>query len=143
MFFEIVRVTARTGAFIPSDLNIFESDCAVGEMNPGVSTVHPCSAKPCAPQSNCAVALPTLGIAICAANCHPNYRRTLPLPFAQKPICLERDERAHCLWRYGALKVYPKIVGGVEEIRPELAGLMAHPQFPNQSAVTIPCKIRA
>src|SRR6266850_3329569 len=105
VFFEIIRETAGTGAFVPRDLNIFVSDRAVGEMNPGVGAVHPCSAKPGASKSNCAVAVPTLGIAICAANCHPDCRRTLPLPFPQKLVYLRRNERAHCLWRYGALKV--------------------------------------
>src|SRR5215471_17427096 len=125
MFFEIVSETAGACAFVSCDLNVFPSDRAVGEMNPCVGAVHPCSAKPGAPQSNCAVALPVLGIAICAANRHPDCRRTLPLPFAQKRICLGRNERANCLWRYGAFKIYPKIPGRVEEIRPELAGLVA------------------
>src|SRR5262249_17235104 len=142
VFFEIVRETAGTSAFVPSDMDIFASDRALGEMNPGISAVHPCSAKPSASQSDGAVALPTPGIAIGAANCHPNCRRTLPLPFPQKLVCL-RNERACCLWRYRALKVYPKIVGGVEEVRPELAGLMTHAQVPNQSALAIPGKIRA
>src|ERR1044071_1990428 len=132
MLFEIVSETAGTGAFIASDLNIFPRDRSVGEMNPGVATVHPCSAKAGAPQSNCAVALPGLGIPIGAANRHSNCRRTLPLPFAQKRICLRWNERAHYLWRYGAFKICPKIVGSIEEIRPKLAARMTDAQVPNQ-----------
>src|SRR5262249_7211184 len=126
VFFEIVRETAGTGAFVPRDVNIFASDRTVGEVNTGVGIVHPCSTKPSAPQSDCTVALPTAGIAICAANRHPNCGRTLPLPFPQKLVCLRWNQRAHCLWRYGALKIQPEIVACVEEIRPQLPGLMAH-----------------
>src|SRR4029077_3114775 len=61
VFFEIVRETAGTGAFVSRDLNIFVSDRAICEMNAGVGAIHPGSAKSGAPQSNCAVALPTLG----------------------------------------------------------------------------------
>src|SRR5215216_2453330 len=103
MFFEMVGETARTGSLVTRDLNIFASDRAVGEMNPGISVVHPCPAKPGTPQSDCAVALPTVRISGCPANYHPNSRRPLPLPFAQKLACFGRKERSHCLWRYGAL----------------------------------------
>ena len=49
VLFEIVRETAGTDAFVSLDLNIFVSDRAIGEMNPGVGAIQPCSAKPRAP----------------------------------------------------------------------------------------------
>src|SRR4030095_3068003 len=105
MFFEIVRETARTGAFVPGDLNIFPTNRAIGAMNLCVGAVHPCASKPSAAESDCAVAPPTPGIPVCAANCHPNCRRTLPLPFPQKLVCPGWNERAHRFRRDGALKV--------------------------------------
>ena len=127
VFFEIVGETTRAGAFVARNAKVFASERAIGKTNSRVGTVHPCSAEPSPPQNNCAIALPIGGIAIRATGRHPDRRRTLPLPVSQKLICFDGNKRTNCVWRYGALKIESKIIWGIEEIRPELAGLMTHP----------------
>ena len=65
------------------------------------------------------------------------------MPISQELICFNGNSRTNCVWRHGALKVESKIIRGIEEIRPELAGLMTHAQFPNKGAPAVPRKIRA
>ena len=86
MFFEVVGEIARAGAFVARDVEVVASECAIGKMNSGIGAVHPCAAKPAAPQNDRSIALPISRIAVLAADCEVHGRRTLPFPLAQKFI---------------------------------------------------------
>src|SRR4030095_6140241 len=46
VFLEIVRETARAGAFVACDVKVVAGERAVSKTNSGISAVHPRSAKP-------------------------------------------------------------------------------------------------
>ena len=141
MVFEIVSESAGAGAFIARHVKIFASERAVGEMNSGVGAVHPCSTVAAAPQTNCSLALPIHRIAIGAADCEVDYRRTLPLPLTQKIVHIGWNKRTDCPWRHCTLDVEPKIIRRIEQIGPDLAALMMHPQIADECALAVPGKI--
>src|ERR1700692_1658367 len=105
MFFKIVGETSRAGAFITCHMKVLATERAIGEMNFGVGAIHPCAAEPAAPQSNGSLALPTLWIAIFAADRKADFGRTLPLAIGQKFVQLRGNKCKDCLWRYSALNV--------------------------------------
>ena len=105
VFLKIISKSAGADALVPRHVKIFESQCAVGEMDSAGGAIHPDAAEPRPIKGDCAIASPILRVAIRAPNRQTNRGRMLPVPLSQKFSQVRRRQRARCAWSHCALDI--------------------------------------
>ena len=141
MFFKIIGEIAGSGPFIAGYMKILARDGAVGEMDLRASPVHAGAPKSRPVQRNGSIASPILRVVVLAPNCEMDRGRALPFPFPEKFGQIGRNKRSHRAGTHCTIYIQTKIAWTVEEIGPELAGLMSKAHIAEQRALTIPGKI--
>src|SRR4029077_3818005 len=98
MFFKIIRERACSNPFVAYNPKIVASDGAVGQMEAGISAVHPDTAKSSSIQHHISTPRPILWMMVETLDRKTNRRRTLPLPVPEKFIQIRRDGAVHSAW---------------------------------------------
>ena len=98
MFFKIVCERAGANPFVAHYPEIVASDGAVGQMEAGISAVHPDTAKSSSIQRHISITSPILRMMVGTLDRKMNRGRTLPLPIPEKFIQIRRDEAVDSAW---------------------------------------------
>src|SRR5260370_24457429 len=98
MFLKIIGESAGADPFVAHYPEIVASDGAVGEMETGISAVHPDTAKSSSLQSHLSIASPILWMMVGTPDREVNRRGALTLPIPKKFIQIRRGEGVHCAW---------------------------------------------
>src|SRR6266403_6354606 len=105
MFFKIIGERAGANPLVAHYPEIVASDGAVGEMEIGISAVHPDTAKSSSIQRYVSITSPILWMVVGTLDREMNRWRTLPLPIPEKFIQTRKGEGVQCAWSDRAFDV--------------------------------------